>query len=94
MKYSVAIAGLLATALSKEIPKDPERAKLYDSGFIHDQIMQSKESFWNSQEEMSLTNSAAGPYYPELHFAQCKEGKAIPFRDEPNNFYRCNNVSI
>ncbi|KAH7128121.1 hypothetical protein B0J11DRAFT_431067 [Dendryphion nanum] len=94
MKYSAALAGLVATVLSKEIPKDPERAKLYDSGFIHDQIMESKLSFWSSQEEVSLMNSAAGPTYPELHFAQCKDGKAVPFRDEPNNFYRCNNINL
>lgn len=93
MRYSAVFAGLAAVTLAKEIPKDLERAKLYDSGEIHERIMAAKEAVWAQQEENGVMNALAGPQYPELHFAQCKDGKAVPFRDEPNNFYRCNNVS-
>jgi hypothetical protein len=93
MKYAAAIVGLAGLAFAKEIPKDPERAKMYDSGEVHDELMAMKYAVWDAQENMGVMNSLAGEQYPELHFAQCREGKAIPFRDEPNNFYRCNNVS-
>jgi hypothetical protein len=95
MQYAfTAILGLAATfAGAKEIPKDLERAKMYDSGEVHEQLMAMKYAVWDAQESFGVMNSLAGEQYPELHFAQCKDGKAIPFRDEPNNFYRCNNVS-
>lgn len=92
MKYFAAFAGLTALAYAKEIPKDMERAKLYDSGEIHDQLMAAKFAVWDQEKELGVMNSFAGEQYPELHFAQCRDGKATPFRDEPNNFYRCNNV--
>ncbi|KAF2014313.1 hypothetical protein BU24DRAFT_463111 [Aaosphaeria arxii CBS 175.79] len=84
----------LALVAAKEIPKDPERAKRYDSGEVHDELMAAKQAVWDRQERLGVMNSLAGPYYPELHFAQCKDGKAVPFRDEPNNFYRCNNINL
>jgi hypothetical protein len=94
MKYAAAILGLAGLAFAKEIPKDPERAKMYDSGEVHERLMGMKYAVWDAQESMGVMNSLAGEQYPELHFAQCKDGKAIPFRDQPNNFYRCNNVSV
>jgi hypothetical protein len=94
MKYPArAMLGLAALACAKEMPKDLERAKMYDSGAVHDQLMGMKYAVWDKQESMGVMNSLAGEQYPELHFAQCRDGKAIPVRDEPNNFYRCNNVS-
>lgn len=91
MKYAASLFGLVATALSKEIPKDPQRAAdLYDSGLMHEKIMSRKELFWAQERK-------AGVYaeqWPELHFAQCRDGKAVPFRDQSTNFYRCNNVGV
>jgi hypothetical protein len=90
MKYATPLFGLLATALGKEIPKDPQRAAdLYDSGLMHEKIMSLKELFW-AQE---LKAGRYAEQWPELAFAQCKDGKAIPFRDQPTNFYRCKNVT-
>lgn len=93
MRCVFAVSALVALASSKEMPKDPVRAAaLYDSGVLHERIMAEKESGWKAN---SLTfNRMGGPQYPELHFAQCRDGKAVPFRDEKDNFYRCNNVSI
>ena len=94
MKYAFAFSALAALVSSKEIPKDPARAAaLYDSGLMHQKIMSEKEAVWASKAFKMNVNSAAGPQYPELHFAQCRDGKSIPFRDQPTNFYRCNNVS-
>jgi hypothetical protein len=102
MKYFVALLGFAAAALGKEIPKDPLRAEqLYDSGIMHERIMMEKETFWAAEiaafEESragKLQRLAAVDPYPELHFAQCKDGQARPFRDEPLNFYRCNNINL
>ncbi|KAF2269791.1 hypothetical protein CC78DRAFT_602036 [Lojkania enalia] len=94
MRSLVAVAAFVVAVLSKEMPKDLERAKLYDSGEIMEASMAKKEAFWESRRKMNLFNAAAGPQWPELHFAQCKDGRAVPFRDEPNNFYRCNNMNL
>lgn len=93
MRCVFAVSALVALASSKEMPKDPVRAAaLYDSGVLHERIMAEKESGWKAN---SLTfNRMGGPQYPELHFAQCRDGKAVPFRDEKDNFYRCNNVNL
>ncbi|KAF1993492.1 hypothetical protein P154DRAFT_70656 [Amniculicola lignicola CBS 123094] len=95
MKLSAAVAGLLAIASAREMTKDPVRAaELYDSGIIHEQIMAAKEEQWNELTQMGVMNAAEGPQYPELHFAQCRDGKAIPFRDNATDFYRCNNINL
>ena len=89
MKYAASLLALAATALAKEIPKDPKRAaELYDSGLMHEQIMSRKELFWAKERKAEIFAER----WPELHFAQCRDGRAVPFRDQPNNFYRCNNV--
>jgi choice-of-anchor B domain-containing protein len=92
MKYAAAILGLAATTFGTEMPKDEVRAaELYDSGVMHMEIMNKKESFWASRREQGIF---AAEQWPELHFAQCRNGRAIPFRDQPTNFYRCNNVNL
>ena len=92
MKYTFVVAALAGLGSSKEIPKDPARAaELYDSGVMHERIMAEKEAEW-SANSFSI-NAVEGPQWPELHFAQCKNGQAVPFRDQPTNFFRCNNVS-
>jgi hypothetical protein len=93
MKYSAAFMAFAAAIFAKEIPKDPKRAaELYDSGVMHEMIMSAKAEQLHIESEMGVLNSLAGPDYQELHFAQCKDGKAVPFRDRPDFFFRCNNV--
>jgi choice-of-anchor B domain-containing protein len=41
-----------------------------------------------------LTTSLEADEYPELHFAQCKDGQARPFRDQATFFFRCKNVNL
>lgn len=89
MKYAAPLLGLMATVMGKEMPKDPKRAaQLYDSGLMHEKIMSTKELFWARQGR----SGAFAEKWPELHFAQCKDGKAVPFRDQPLNFFRCKDV--
>lgn len=99
MKYAAAIVALAATAFAKEIPKDPERAaELYDSGVMHERIVADKNAQWNLQAEMGVLNSLAGPQFPELPFAQCKDGLAAPLdpfhTNNASTKFRCNNVSL
>lgn len=99
MKYSTTVLGLAIIVLGKEMPKDLTRAaELYDSGIMHERIMEAKETFW-AEDIAKFQASPAGQLapedrWPELHFAQCKDGKATPFRDEPFNFYRCKNINL
>lgn len=99
MKEFVSLLGLVIATLGKEIPKDPIRAaELYDSGIMHERIVHAKEAFW-AADIAKFQSSRVGALadvdpWPELHFAQCKNGKAVPFRDEPNNYYRCNNINL
>ena len=93
--YLATVLGLVAATVAKEIPKDPKRAaELYDNGFMHERLMGLKESHWQQLRTSGVFNSAAenATQYPELYFAQCRDGKAVPVRDEPNTFFRCNNV--
>lgn len=94
MKYASALlAGLAAMASAKEIPKDPVRAaELYDSGVMHQRIMEKKAAKLAEEESMGVLNSIDGPVYQELPFAQCKDGIAQPFRNLAHARFRCNNV--
>lgn len=99
MKYATAILALAAGSFAKEIPKDPERAaELYDSGVMHERIMADKNEQWDLQAQMGVLNALDGPQFPELPFAQCKNGLAAPFDPfQSNNAstkFRCNNVSL
>ncbi len=93
MKYSAAaLLSLGAIALSKEIPKNPTRAlELYDSGLMHERIMSEKELFWAQRRKAGIFTPKR---WPELHYTQCRDGKATPFSDDEDTFYRCNNVRI
>lgn len=94
MRFSATLAGLVAAAVAKEIPKDPVRAaELYDSGIMHERIMAAKAEQLQLSKQLNVLSSAAGPTYPELPFAQCKNGQAIPFRGQNDTVFRCNNVS-
>jgi len=94
MKYSLSIAALAALAVGKEIPKDEVRAaELYDNGVMHERIMAEKFKQWDRHAELRAANVEESEY-PELHFAQCRDGKAVPFRDQATFFFRCNNVNL
>jgi hypothetical protein len=93
MVYLAAVIGFAAVVLAKEIPREPLRhAELYESGVMHERIMMLKEEHWAQNRIDGVFNTAAAAYYEELHFAQCRDGKSIPFRDQPDKFFRCNNV--
>lgn len=110
MKYATGLLALASLALAKEIPRDPKRhAELYESGLMHERLMNIKHTAWAEQEAVIAAEAAATQAglsgarlasalavdpFPEEHFAQCRDGKSVPIRDQPLKFYRCKNVSI
>ncbi|KAL2206993.1 hypothetical protein CC79DRAFT_1398835 [Sarocladium strictum] len=93
MRYSLTITALAALAMGKEIPKNETRAaELYDNGLMHEMIMEEKFKQWDRSAELRLA-SAAEPL-AELHFAQCRDGKVVPFRDQPDFSFRCKNINL
>jgi hypothetical protein len=75
MKAAVALLGLAATILAKEIPKNLTlAAELYDSGLMHEMIMMEKEAFWAEEDARAAARQGlmAEDPWPELHFAQCR----------------------
>lgn len=93
MKYSFTLAALAALAFGKEMPKDEVRAaELYDSGVMHERIMAEKFKQFDAMAN-ARASQLADPYV-ELHFAQCRDGKSVPFRDQPTFFFRCNNMNL
>lgn len=94
MKYHLTLAALVAVVAGKEIPKDEVRAaELYDTGIMHERIMSEKFRQWDKHASMRAAN-VEEEEYPELHFAQCRDGQAVPFRDQKDFFFRCNNVNL
>jgi hypothetical protein len=93
MRYSLTLTALAALAMGKEVPKNETRAaELYDNGLMHERIMSEKFRQWDQRASMRIAQ-AEDPYV-ELHFAQCRDGKAVPFRDQPNFFFRCKNMNL
>jgi hypothetical protein len=93
MRYSLAVTALAALAMGKETPKNETRAaELYDNGLMHEMIMEEKFKQWDRSAELRLA-SAAEPL-AELHFAQCRDGKVVPFRDQPDFSFRCKNINL
>ena len=94
MRSLLTFAALAAVVAGKEMPKDKARAaELYDSGVMHERIMSEKFQQWDKHASLRAS-SAEEDEYPELHFAQCRDGKAVPFRDQKDFFFRCKNVNL
>ncbi|KFA73896.1 hypothetical protein S40288_00935 [Stachybotrys chartarum IBT 40288] len=90
--YLGSLALLVAAATGKEMqPNAQVAAELYDSGVIHDQIMENKISQWTRARELGLYNADR---YPELGYTACVNGwiEAIP--GDRNNTFRCNNIDL
>lgn len=94
MKYTFTLASLAALAMGKEIPKNETRAaELYDNGLMHERIMAEKFKQWDQRADLRIASADESPYV-ELHFAQCRDGKSVPFRDQPDFYFRCKNMNL
>ncbi|KAH7049178.1 hypothetical protein B0J12DRAFT_574275 [Macrophomina phaseolina] len=89
---TIGLAALAGVAHSKEVEKDAVKAaELYDSGVIHQRIMDNKHSWWDLQREAGAFESAQ---YPELSYTPCVDGLAVAIEGDANNTFRCNNLDL
>ncbi|KAF2755478.1 hypothetical protein EJ05DRAFT_512987 [Pseudovirgaria hyperparasitica] len=85
-------AALAGSVLCKEKPKDFSiAADKYDSGTMHMEIMATKRGTFQRQRDSGAMNSEQ---YIELPFANCRDGKAQPFRNNATLAFRCNNLNL
>ncbi|KAL8337649.1 hypothetical protein RB598_006511 [Gaeumannomyces tritici] len=95
MRYTTfaACAAFAASAvLAKELPKDELRAaELYDSGVVHQGIMERKTAFWEASSRAGLLDSAS---YPRLNYTKCVDGKAEAIKGDPLHTFRCKNMDL
>ena len=54
--------------------------------------MAEKMAQWDTRLMRIAADNSTPPV--ELHFAQCRDGKSVPFRDQPDFFFRCKNVNL
>ncbi|KAM0322522.1 hypothetical protein ACHAQA_009368 [Verticillium albo-atrum] len=90
------LAGAALTAASavmaKELPKNEERAaELYDSGFIHEQMMAKKMAYWHAEFEAGLLESSQ---WPRLNYTKCVNGYAEAIKGDPLHKFKCKNVDL
>jgi choice-of-anchor B domain-containing protein len=91
-----AIAALVGSALSKEMPVDAERAaELYDSGVRHEQIMMLKEQVW---EEMRIQGVFESSQYTSFDTntasVACKNGVASYVPGDAKYTFKCKNLDL
>ncbi|KAI9159082.1 hypothetical protein HJFPF1_07090 [Paramyrothecium foliicola] len=91
-----AIAAIVGSALSKELPVDAElAAELYDSGVRHEQIMLLKEQIW---EELKLEGAFESTQYTSFDkkkdYVACKDGVASYVPGDPKYTFRCKGLDL
>jgi choice-of-anchor B domain-containing protein len=95
MRYNT-IAGAVLTAASavtgKELPKDEARAaELYDTGVLHESIMQHKMELWQGEAAAGLMDSSQ---WPRLNYTKCVNGKAEAIKGDPLHTFSCKNIDL
>ncbi|ROT38201.1 hypothetical protein SODALDRAFT_333973 [Sodiomyces alkalinus F11] len=96
MRFTPIAAGAALSAanaaFAKEMPKNEAlAAELYDSGVLHEEIMNRKMSWWNSELESGLLDSSQ---WPRLNYTRCINGKAEAIPGDPLHTFRCKNMDI
>ncbi|PNH42963.1 hypothetical protein VD0004_g4453 [Verticillium dahliae] len=92
MQLGASLGLLAAAAMGKEMAVDEARAaEFYDSGVVHEEIMNHKMELWAAERESGVRNS---DQYPELGYTPCVDGwiEAIP--GDRNNTFRCFNFDL
>ena len=95
MRFSTLTGAVLtaaAPALGRELPVDEVRAaELYDTGLVHETIMQKKMAHWKAEEEAGLMDSSK---WPRLNYTKCVDGVAAAVPGDPLLTFRCKNVRL
>ncbi|TFL03406.1 hypothetical protein BDV98DRAFT_591280 [Pterulicium gracile] len=92
---SIGLLAFLAASRStfaKELPVDEVRAaELYDSGYMHEELMARKMDQFARQKEAGAYNSTQ---YPKLGYVPCVDGIAEAIAGDANNTFRCSNADL
>jgi len=95
MRFSTltgAVITAAAPALGRELPVDEFRAaELYDTGLVHETIMQQKMAHWKAEEEAGLMDSSK---WPRLNYTKCVDGVAAAVPGDPLLTFRCKNIDL
>ncbi|KAF9497470.1 hypothetical protein BDN71DRAFT_584882 [Pleurotus eryngii] len=83
LAFSLVFAAVLSSAVAKEI-RNPPRLQAYESGAVHQEIMDMKHRLWNAKEAAGVFNSAR--YSKIEDFTPCVNGTA--------NEFRCSNIDL
>ncbi|KAL8301255.1 hypothetical protein RB597_001931 [Gaeumannomyces tritici] len=86
-----AVALTAAAAVAKEMKPDMERAKVYDSGAIHEHIMDLKMSHWRAEKSAGVMDSSV---WPRLNYTKCVNGVAAAIPGDPLHTFRCKNTDL
>lgn len=94
MVRTVSALGSLALFCSAVAGKEINRLgkgfnEAYDSGLVHERIMQKKMAGWDAELAAGVMNSAL---YPELGYTKCVNGFAEAIVGDKNNTFKCRNV--
>jgi choice-of-anchor B domain-containing protein len=93
---AVAIAAICNYASAKEIEMDPERdAELYQSGVMHMNIMNTKETFWASRRDAGLFDPAQyKSMEAQAPVARCVNGVATLRANDPLYAFSCQGLDL
>ncbi|KAF7440133.1 hypothetical protein PC9H_000477 [Pleurotus ostreatus] len=83
LAFSLVFAAVISSAWTKEI-RNPPRLQAYESGAVHNGIMDMKHRLWSAKEAAGAFNSAR--YSKIEDFTPCINGTAGEFR--------CNNIDL
>ncbi|KAK7428411.1 hypothetical protein QQZ08_005030 [Neonectria magnoliae] len=90
--YLGTVAAAASWSHAKEIkPDEAVAAELYDSGIIHNRLLDLKKAEWARQEE---AGAFASEQWPELGYTACVDGFAEAIQGDRNNTFRCHNVDL
>ncbi|TFL02946.1 hypothetical protein BDV98DRAFT_565105 [Pterulicium gracile] len=90
--YLAFVAVLASSTLAKEMEPDAARAaELYDSGIVHERLMNMKMNQFARQKEAGAYDSSQ---YRGLGYVPCVNGTAIAVPGDRLNTFRCHNADL
>ncbi|SPO03253.1 uncharacterized protein DNG_05935 [Cephalotrichum gorgonifer] len=90
----IGLSALVAAAAGQEIRPQSlgaQKIGLYQSGAIHEALMDKKMSTWERGRQAGVM---ASEQYPELGYTPCEDGLAVAIAGDKNNTFRCNNADL
>ncbi|KAK3984426.1 hypothetical protein QBC44DRAFT_277310 [Cladorrhinum sp. PSN332] len=90
---ALAVSALFASGVAaKEVAPDPQLARIYESGSVHEQLMAKKHSTWDRKLKSGAFNSKKWKSRGGDGAIRCKKGVAAVVPGDPMQTFKCNNV--